>query len=303
MSPNASRSPTPGSPAKRDPATSIKSDTVVHPPPWLVRLLTPLAARWIARGLAKRHPGITAEEIAAGMRAEAGGRALGADEERMIQAVVARVPREEAEKPVSAWVLVAANLVPVAGVLFWGWSAFALILLFWMENVVVGLFFLLRMLCADPADPALWLAKLFMVPFFCFHYGMFTAFHGMFVFMLFGEGDYRVQGLQVLEPALRAASDYGLWLAAGVLLASHFFSFLWNYLYRGEFRSVQLRTLMAKPYHRIVVLHVGIILGGMAATVLGAPVWALLVLLAIKIALDLKAHVKEHSGVIRPAGK
>jgi hypothetical protein len=28
---------------------------------------------------------------------------------------------------------------------------------------------------------------------------------------------------------------------------------------------------------------------------LGSPLWALLVLIALKIGLDLKAHVKEHS--------
>jgi len=190
---------------------------------------------------------------------------------------------------------VAANLVPLAGVLFWGWDAFALLVLFWMENVVVGLFFILRMVFADLEDAALWLAKLFMVPFFCVHYGMFTAVHGAFVFMLFGEGKYRVDGLNVLAPAARAAADYGLWIPLAVLVGSHFFSFAWNYLYRGEFRSAQLSRLMAQPYGRVVVLHVAIILGGTAATVLGSPLWALLVLLAFKIALDFRAHVKEHS--------
>jgi hypothetical protein len=231
------------------------------------------------------------------MRADL-GHAPSADESRMIDAVVARLPKEQPaalEKPLSAWVLVLANLVPLVGVLFWGWNVFALLALFWMENVVVGLFFALRMLCADPADAALWLGKLFMVPFFCFHYGMFTAIHGAFVFMLFGEGGYRVDGLQLLEPAARAASAYGLWLPIAALMASHLFSFLWNYLYRGEFRSAQLPALMAQPYGRVAVLHVAIILGGFGAMALGSPVWALLVLLAMKIGLDLKAHVKEHS--------
>ena len=168
-------------------------------------------------------------------------------------------------------------------------------MLFWMENVVVGLFFALRMVFADLEDGALWLAKFVMVPFFCIHYGMFTAVHGMFVFMLFGEGSYRVDGLNALAPAARAAADYGLWLPLAVLVGSHLFSFAWNYLYRGEFRSAQLSKLMAQPYGRVVVLHVAIILGGIAAMTLGSPVWALLVLLGLKIALDFKAHVEEHS--------
>lgn len=279
-------SPTPASTAK----------TVVQAPPWLLRLLTPLFARHIARDLSVRHPNLAPEEIGALMRADLGP-AASADHLRLVDAVVARVPAEvehEPEKPVSAWVLVAANLVPLAGVLWWDWSVFALLVLFWMENVVIGLLFALRMLCADPSDPALWLGKLFMIPFFCVHYGMFTAVHGMFVFMLFG-GDKAAQKLDLAEPALRAAERYDLWLPIGVLVASHAFSFLWNYLYRGEFRRAQLSRLMAKPYGRVMVLHVAIILGGFGAALLGSPVWALVLLVVLKTGLDYRAHLKEHS--------
>jgi hypothetical protein len=53
--------------------------------------------------------------------------------------------------------------------------------------------------------------------------------------------------------------------------------------------------LMARPYGRVMVLHVTVLIGGFAAMALGSPVWALLLLLALKIGLDLKAHIKEHS--------
>jgi hypothetical protein len=192
-------------------------------------------------------------------------------------------------------VLVVANLVPLAGVLFWGWNAFALVALFWMENVVIGALFVLRMLSLDPRDPGLWVAKLFLVPFFCVHYGMFTAIHGSFVFHLLGGKEYEVRGLLPLEAAARAADDFGLWLPLAALVASHLFSFLGNYLYRGEYQRAQLTGLMAQPYGRVVVLHVAILFGGFAAAMLGSPLWALLVLVALKIALDVKAHVKEHS--------
>ena len=225
-----------------------------------MRLLTPLMARQIAAALGKQGLG-----------------------------------PEEAEAPASVWVLVAANLVPLAGVLFWGWDVFPLLVLFWMENVVIGVLNALKMLLADPADPALWAGKLFMVPFFCVHYGMFTAVHGLFVFARFGGKKYDAQGLDVTEPALAVARDYGLWLPLGVLVASHAFSFVWNYLYRGELRRVSLAELMARPYGRVVVLHVAILVGGFGAMMLGSPLWALLLLLALKIGLDFKAHVKEHS--------
>jgi len=248
--------------------------------------------------MTSRHPGITPREIGEKMRADAGPGA-NEDVERLIQAVVARVsgppPVAQSSSAPSVWVLVAANLLPIPGVLFWGWDAFALIALFWMENVVVGVFFILRILCADPLDPALWAGKLFMVPFFGLHYGIFTAVHGVFVFDMLGAKRYDVQGLHVLDAAARAAADYDLWLALAALVASHLFSFGWNYLYGGEFRRAALSALMTQPYRRVVVLHVAIILGGVGAMALGSPVWALVVLLAMKVGLDLKAHVKEHS--------
>lgn len=288
MSPTGLPSPTSGSPVR----------SVIQAPPWLIKLLTPLIARHIAREMTKQHPGSTPREIGEKMRADVGP-AASEDVERFIDAVVARLsgpqPVPQAGSAPSAWVLVAANLLPLAGVLFWGWDVFALIALFWMENVVAGVFFILRILCADPRDPALWAGKLFMVPFFGFHYGIFTAVHGVFVFDMLGGKRYDVQGLNVLEPAARAAADYDLWLPVAALVASHLFSFAWNYLYRGEFRRVQLSSLMTRPYQRVVVLHIAIILGGIGVAALGSPLWALVVLLALKVALDVKAHVKEHS--------
>jgi hypothetical protein len=263
-----------------------------------VRLFTPFIARQVAAQLGKE--GLTPEQVVAKMRADL-GHAPSADEERLIEAVVARLPGKEEgiPPPLSVWVLVGANLVPLAGVLFWGWDVFALLLLFWMENVVIGVLNVVKILLADPTDMALWAGKAFMAPFFCFHYGMFTAIHGTFVFALFGgktaNASYDAQGINVIEPALRAAGELGLWLPLGVLVASHAFSFLWNYLYRGEFRRAKLAELMAKPYGRIVVLHLTILFGGFGAMMLGSPVWALLLLIALKIGLDVRAHVKEHS--------
>jgi hypothetical protein len=160
--------------------------------------------------------------------------------------------------------------------------------------VVAGILNAARMLLADPGDPALWAGKLFMVPFFCLHYGAFTAIHGVFVFGLFGGKAYDPKGLWVLEPALRAAADFHLWIPLAALAGSHLFSFFWNYLWRGEYRQAEIARLMARPYKRVVVLHVAIILGGFAATALHSPAWALVALVAIKTCADLRAHRKDH---------
>ena len=51
---------------------------------------------------------------------------------------------------------------------------------------------------------------------------------------------------------------------------------------------------MAAPYGRLVILHVTIILGGMAIALTGAPAAAVFVLVLLKTALDLGFHLAEH---------
>ena len=274
-------------------------------PVWLERLVTPMIARIVAREMVKKYPGLGADEIIAKMRAEADpGNEAG---QRMLEAVARRLPAQPAsrgnrETPIawntpSSLVLIAANLLPLYGVLVLDWPVFPVLLLFWLENVVIGALNALRMLLADPSDLALWGTKLFMVPFFCFHYGLFTAVHGSFVVSMFGGGAYSRldKDLIPVTAVTRAIADFGLAPALGVLAASHVFSFLWNYLVRGEFRRASLSLQMMQPYARVIVLHFTILVGGMIAMVLGSPAWALLLLLGLKIHFDLSAHIKEHA--------
>jgi hypothetical protein len=50
---------------------------------------------------------------------------------------------------------------------------------------------------------------------------------------------------------------------------------------------------MAAPYARVVILHVTIILGAFVVAFLGAPIGALIVLVALKTAFDLGLHLRE----------
>jgi hypothetical protein len=277
----------------------MKAQGPVQAPAWLARLATPFIARHVAGAMAKQHPGLTPGQIVEKMRAD-----LGAHPDPQALALVNAVERylpqpaasgADERHPLSAVVLILANLVPLYGVLFLGWEAFPLMLLFWVENVIIGVLNAARMLCVDPHDAAQWAAKLVMVPFFCVHYGMFTAVHGVFVLSFFGTGAFgRVEGLDVLSVAGRAVHGLDLGFAVLALAASHVFSFLWNYLYRGEFRRATVPALMMQPYGRVVVLHLAILGGGFAAAALGSSVWALLLMLALKVGLDLRAHLKEH---------
>jgi len=190
-------------------------------------------------------------------------------------------------------VLVAANLVPLAGVLFFGWSVFATLLLFWVENVIVGTFNVLRMLVATPRLVAMWAVKVFMIPFFIVHYGMFTTVHGIFVLQLFG--GVHTRGFPTPAMFLDAIRTAGIAPAAWGLALSHGVSFAFNYIGAGEYKTALVPQLMFRPYGRVMVMHVVILVGGFLVQALGSPAIALALLVVLKTVLDFGAHLREHA--------
>ena len=187
--------------------------------------------------------------------------------------------------------LVLANAVPLVGVLLLGWTVFPLLLLYWLENVVVGGFNVLKMLLAKPAEPVYWAGKLFLIPFFIVHFGGFTFVHGVLVVAFFGPKGIQPFELLTAVPAAIRANELGWGLLS--LIASHGFSFYWNYVKNGEYQRASLQALMGQPYGRVMVLHLTVLFGGWIVMLLGSPVGALLVLVALKTAADWRGHRAE----------
>ena len=194
------------------------------------------------------------------------------------------------ELPPSAIVLLGANLVPLAGVVAFHWTVLSVLLLYWFENVVIGAFNVLKMAFASPKDLASDLIKVFLIPFFIVHYGMFAFVHGMIIMSFFGHAGRFSPGPAAFAAALR---DAGVGWGVVAIVVSHGFSFFQNYWMSGEYRNASPQVLMAQPYARVVVLHVAILIGGFGAVAMGSPVVALVVLVALKTAIDLKAHLAE----------
>ncbi|MDD5038449.1 MAG: DUF6498-containing protein [Dehalococcoidales bacterium] len=188
--------------------------------------------------------------------------------------------------------LVAANLFPVFGVLFLGWDAFLLLILFWMENVVIGIYTVFKMLFSSPGTKQE--SKAFIIPFFCVHYGIFTAGHGFFVLMLFGGGLTDESAFTSVASGWQWLIDTQLAWGALALFISHGVSFFYNYIGAGEYKQSKLADLITQPYGRVVVLHVTIIIGGFLVMALGAPVIGLIFLIALKTVLDVLSHLREH---------
>ena len=187
--------------------------------------------------------------------------------------------------------LVIANALPLAGVLFLGWTVFPLVLLYWLENLVVGGFTVAKLLLAQPRQPVYWLGKAFLVPFFLVHFGGFTYVHGMLVVAFFGPKGIRPFDLLTAVPDALRANQLGWALLS--LVASHGLSFYWNYVKSGEYQRASLNALMAQPYGRVIVLHMTVLFGGWVVMLLGSPLFALALLIALKTAADWRGHQAE----------
>jgi hypothetical protein len=101
--------------------------------------------------------------------------------------------------------LILANLVPLIGVLWFGWDVWGILIIYWLENGIYGAFNVLKMRKAEGSDESPIAAaetrrqlstykmngrspsgssKAVLIPFFIMHYGMFWVVHGIFVLLL-----------------------------------------------------------------------------------------------------------------------
>ena len=191
--------------------------------------------------------------------------------------------------------IIASNLLPIFGILFLDWSMGSVMLLYWSENVIVGLFTLLKMAFAQgqlvtdagtsKRSPTFriplvasrsgdLLGKLFILPFFCVHFGLFCLGHAVFVLALFFPKDLTSrQWLDILA---------GLSLPILGMLLSHGLYFVRNYLGNGAYRFASINKLMGEPYARIAPLHIGLIAAGFFIATLGSPMPVVVALVLLK---------------------
>jgi Family of unknown function (DUF6498) len=214
------------------------------------------------------------------------------------------------QRHLSLIILIAVNLLPIFGVIYAGWDIFEIVALYWFENVVIGLVNVLKIITCSPeavlsdedkklpeylqpqasAGALHHLTKLFFVPFFTLHYGMFCLVHGVFVFVLLGpnkatggNGDPFVN----IGNWFVSFSDTNIIWSVLAIIASHLYSYFHNYIGKNEFT----KSTPAKLMHE---LHIVIILGAFAIQAIGSSVGMLILLIIGKIIIDAKLHLRSH---------
>lgn len=172
----------------------------------------------------------------------------------------------------SDYFIIAANLIPVYGVLFEGWSAKEVFLVYCLETIIVGIFNLIKMgIVTSIRKTDTWYngpnrskqhGLLFMF-FFLMHYGLFVVVQmGIF----FGvSGMAQGSSINVFSffykwPQLLSKEAY---IMLGAFIISYGFSMVYNFILSGQYRSVTLMYLMFQPYMRIFIQQITVIIGSM----------------------------------------
>lgn len=258
----------------------------------------------------------------------------------MIRPVIERAVRlaQASSSMTSLALLVAFNMIPLFGVLFWGWNVATLLVLYWAENGIIGLLNVPKMLIArgpeSPRDESArtsgrpTVSGIARVPFFLVHYGIFWVVHGIFVFTLPLFVGMRSTVDRVVDGTtfelVPGSSSFGAFswaqesfggpvatngpdlsaVAIGVigLAISHGASFVINFVGRREYLRISPAAQMFAPYGRLMILHVTIIFGAIVSLSIGSPVGAIVVLVLLKTAIDLVLHRREHERLGSGAG-
>jgi Family of unknown function (DUF6498) len=196
--------------------------------------------------------------------------------------------------------LATSNLVPLLGVLLFDWNVFAILILYWVENGVVGAINALKIRKVEAPqvrlrDTAAW--RRFMardpdarqgsvLPLFIANYGIFWLVHGFFVFLL---PLWLVPDGSAL--ALPVTSLLGMLVAIAGLTISDAARFRSGFLAQRRYLETTAQHQLLSPYPRLFTLHFVIIFGAAAALFLGQPTALIVLLVLIKTGFELGALV------------
>ncbi|MFL5728061.1 MAG: DUF6498-containing protein [Cytophagaceae bacterium] len=189
------------------------------------------------------------------------------------------------EKYPLLWILIT-NLIPVAGVLYAGWNVYEIVLMYWWETLVIGLFCLISLIISN-AEKNLLVRGGFAV-FFFVHFGLFSAIQGLFIFiMLKGDHIDHAQSLQ-----------YGVL----ILFFNYLIHFFNDYIFSGKYKSRESPSLFG-VYGRIVIQQFVILIGGYITTktAMSSDIRMLTLLIALKTSVDLGVYFLQKKSTIKTA--
>lgn len=213
--------------------------------------------------------------------------------------------------------IIISNLVPLSGVLFFGWTLYSIIYIYWLEIIILGFYvvfkiFISEFINAKEKDINLSIGYIFKIIFLII---IFIIVPLVAVLMILSNLSSIVYSAElkirlIVNGTLVKPNLKDFIFPVSFLFLSHTFSFLYNFIGKKEYRNRKTITeLMISMYLRFVYLW-----GVIAAALILAPIIFLLgfyifktssllyilavvitsLFIIIKIVIDLIAHKKEY---------
>ena len=216
----------------------------------------------------------------------------------------------------SDYFLIAANLLPVAGALFFNWNAKEIFLVYCLETIIIGILNLVKMgIVTAVRKTDTWYSQgrstkqsgfLFMF-FFLMHYGIFVAVQMGIFFGASGIGDgtnITLFNFFYKWPQL-ITSDSIIMLAAFAI--SYGFKMIYDFTRSGEYKTIPMMLLMFQPYGRIFIQQFAVIIGSIFLS-FGAGKIFIIVFAGVKIFFEVYIDFdsileKAMTGVKKESGK
>jgi hypothetical protein len=168
-------------------------------------------------------------------------------------------------------VLVAANLLPVYGVWFLGWSAKEAFIVYALETLLVGMMTLLKMaVITIVRKKDTWynegsstsVSGLFFMAFFTLHYGLFAAVQTS-IFSQSANITPEGSGLMHFFFHWYEYINRDIAYMLGGFVVSYFATSFVPFLVNGEYKTLSMMRVMFQPYGRIFIQQFTVILGSM----------------------------------------
>jgi hypothetical protein len=188
------------------------------------------------------------------------------------------------------------------------WSFPTLLLAYWLQSVIIGIFQALRMIRVENPEFAKQkfqvmlngkdvsslhgqIGKYFMSSFFILHYGMFHFVYLIFIIVFGTTGMFRGGFQDIGSLTLWGITISGVFITTLIFFVNHLISFMVN---REETQGkVNMGMMMIYPYARIIPMHLTIIFGVMFQ-------FPLELFMGLKTVADVAMHLQEHKKKIVP---
>ncbi len=209
----------------------------------------------------------------------------------LILSVFSLISKKQLSAKITSTVIILSNVFALFGIYFFNWHPILLIILYWCEAVFIGVFNVFKIMLCGIYDKnnqtSIWNIRtsLIISIIFIITFGFFLIFYGLFILDLFSEQFFEKDVIRITEiwkykfdlfsyivplKITRSKSILESELIAIIaIFISHSMVFFFNFVGEKKFIPAGPFHYLFKPYYRLFVIHMTVLLGGLVMDKIG----------------------------------